>query len=137
MAKTPASTHFINVDLDLESPQSLERLIAHWGDDVFVLRHVDSGEVGWKAGLELSHADRTPEQAIAAFVELVEELREQWDALSVRNVDIGVQAGTEPRSWSYSLDPETLASLHAIGAQLVCTVYAVSEGTSTALPRQP
>ena len=133
-------THFINVDLDLKGPVSLRPFIEHWGDDVFALRHEGSDELGWKAGLELSHADRTAEEAIVEFVALVEalpeELRKAWDALGVRNLDVGIQAGAEPGSWSFSLEPATLASLDAIGARLVCTVYPSTEGTSTALPRQ-
>ena len=140
VTSTPKTTHFINVDLDLESPGSLHPFIEHWGDEVFALRHEGSDDTGYKGGFELSHADRSAEEAILAFVELVralpDGLRAKWDALTQRNIDVGIQAGTNPRSWCFSLEPSTLVALDSIGARLVCTVYPPGEGTSTALPKQ-
>ncbi|MBL4684543.1 MAG: hypothetical protein JKY37_08145 [Nannocystaceae bacterium] len=133
-------THFINVDLDLESRQSLTPFIEHWGDRVFVLRHDGCDDDGWTGGFELEDADRTAEEAILAFIDLVtslpEQLRERWEALPKRHLDVGIQAGSHPRSWNFSLAPETLARLNEIRVRLVCTVYPASEGTSTHLPKQ-
>jgi len=140
VTSAPSSTHFVNVDLDLGGPRTLQHFIDHWGDAVFVLRHEGSDEHGWKAGLELSHADRTAEQAVLAFVELVQalpdDLRAAWDALEQRNLDVGIQAGAQPHAWSFALEPATLDAVQSVGAKLVCTVYGASDGTSTALPQQ-
>ncbi|MEM6996905.1 MAG: hypothetical protein AAF721_40760 [Myxococcota bacterium] len=106
-------THFINVDLDLQSGEALDPLIAHWGDRVFALRHDGSDENGWDGGFELGAQTSDAESTILGFVQLVEELpaelRERWDSLGKRNVDVGIQAGSHPRSWSFGLAPETLA----------------------------
>ncbi len=133
-------THFINVDLDLEGDSPLNGFFEFWGDHVFVLHHEGSEERGWFCGLELEASDHTAEEAIVGFVQLVErlpaDLRERWNTLRKRHIDVGIQAGAHPRSWNFSIAPETLALLSEIGARLVCTVYPVSEGTSTALPKQ-
>lgn len=133
-------THFINVDLDLESDTPLNPIFEFWGERVFVLHHDGTPERGWSCGLELAPEKRTAEEAIVTFVELVTELptelRERWDSLTTRKLDVGVQAGAHPRSWNFAVTAETLARLGEIDAQLVCTVYATTEGTSTALPKQ-
>lgn len=121
-------THYVNVDLDLTGDESMQPLLDAWKDAVVVLHQDHHFEQGWTVGLETSPELDTADATVRAFVALVRglspELRARWDRLRTRDLDIGIQAGTEPRYWRHALEPETLAGVAEIGARLVCTVYA-------------
>lgn len=116
-------------------------LLEAWGEAVFVLHHSGDAEQGWTVGLETSPELETAEDTITRFVELVRgltpQLRAHWDRLQSRVLDVGVQAGAEPRSWTVELQPQTLQAMAEIGARLVCTIYAPYEDDDAASEPNP
>lgn len=137
----PEPTHFINVDLDLSSPESLGPLLDAWEDDVVVMHHTRVPEGGSEVGLEVTVMTTTAPQTIRCFVRLVQRLeprlRALWDGCTDRVLDIGIQSGTDgPRSWRVVLSPKVLAEVQEIGARLAVTVYSPYEGDGfTPTPR--
>ncbi len=121
-------TNFLNVDLDLHSDQPLDDFIAAWGDTVHVLHHGTS-EDGWLLSLEVVRADcLTVEATLQGFFRCIERLppalSRRFAELKGRTFDIGIQAGEQPTRWHSACSPATLATLAALDAQLVITVYA-------------
>lgn len=120
-------TTFANIDLELYDSRPLDEFIAAWGDDVSVLHHGE-WQVGWQLAVEVAEltptAEATAQELIRLILALAPAERARWDALGDRVFDLGVNAGSEPRMWSTSLSPATLAAIAELGARLVLTVYA-------------
>jgi len=135
-------THFINVDLDLASSESLAPLLEAWGDEVIVLHHTLVPGRGSEAGLEVTAMTTTAQQTIRCFVRLVQrldpELRALWDGFTERVLDIGIQSGTDgPHYWRFELSPKTLAEIQEIGARLAFTVYSPHDDGGPAMRPRP
>ncbi len=137
----PEPTHFINVDLDLSSSESLGPLLDAWEHDVMVLHHTRVPGGGSEVGLEVAAMTTAAPPTIRCFVRLVQRLepglRALWDGCTERVLDIGIQSGTDGlHSWRLVLSPKVLAEVQEIGAQLAVTVYSPYEGDSfTPTPR--
>ena len=123
----PATTHFLNVDLDIYSKADLHPLVTALGKKVVVL-HVGRIRQTHSAHLELAKITKTADATIRGFCSLIEALpqleRGLWNAAKVRDFNIGVQAGTQPHSTEFDLPPEALKAAHELGARIVFTVYA-------------
>ena len=126
----PTVTRFLNVDLDIYSKRDLQALTTALGKNVIVL-HV--GRIGrtHHARLELAKTTKTADATIRGFCALIEALpkveREAWDAAKARDFNVGVQAGTQPHSSEFVLEPETLSAACELGARIILTVYAPEE----------
>jgi len=123
-------THFLNVDLELESPTEMSPLIDALARRAFVLQHDSSGTTH-RATIELNREPRDPDAALEAFGKLVRALplsaREAWNQAAVRDFNIGVQAGTTPPHFELTLAPGALAVASELRARIVLTVYGSSE----------
>ena len=53
--------------------------------------------------------------------------RHLWNAAKSREFNIGMQAGTQPRSSEFALAAETVKAACDLGARIVFTVYAPEE----------
>ncbi len=119
---------FLNVDLDIWSSTSLDRLVASFGRHVLVL-HV--GKEGRRYGAHLELATRRDsddaDKLIRRFVALVRRLRPAsravWDRAQRRDFSIGIQAGANPFSYELPLQPATLGAIASLNARVVFTVY--------------
>ena len=122
----PATT-FLNVDLEVKSRKDLRPLVEALGREVLPLQEGRLGRRYW-IRLELARrAPKSPVDAIRRFCHLVSklpaEVRELWDGASVRELDIGIQAGEEPAAAEWVLDPDALKEAANLGAQIRITVY--------------
>ncbi len=83
------------------------------------------------AYLELTKATRTADATIRAFCALLEALpeveRRLWNDATVRDFNIGVQGGEEPRCTEFVLAARTVQAVSALNARIVFSVYAPDE----------
>lgn len=123
----PASTHFLNVDLDIYSKADLQPLVSALGKKVMVL-YIGRVRQTHCAHLEVAKITKTADATIRAFCSLLQALpkpeRNLWTAAKIRDFNIGVQACTQPHSTEFALSAETLRASHELGARIVFTVYA-------------
>lgn len=121
------TTTFLNVDLDLYSRSNLQPLVTAMGHSVIVL-HAGRDGRRWCAHLELARVARTADSAIRSFSSLIRRLPSAagklWGSATVRDFNIGVQAGMQPRSYEIALARETVETASALKARIVVTVYA-------------
>ena len=123
----PASTQFLNVDLDIYSTRNLQPLVAALGKAVIVL-HIAHIKRTYGAHLEVVKLTKTPDAAIREFCSLIKRLpraeRALWDAAKVRDFNIGIQAGLQPYCTEFALEAETIRATSDLGARIVLSVYA-------------
>lgn len=135
------NTRYLNVDLDIVSDAPLDAVVRAMRKNVVVL-HL--GRIGRRheAHLELasSRTRMTAERTVRRLVDLVNRLpsrhRAMWDAARSRAFNVGIEAGTQPRSYELRLEPATLRAAADVAADLVVTVYAPDVKTLR-VPRAP
>lgn len=121
-----SETRFLNVDLDLWSRTSLDPLLAAFGERVIVLRAGRDGR-RFRAHLELASEGNSPDLVLRRFVRLVERLpkpaRAMWNRASIREFNVGVQAGEGPHSFDFKLEQATVRAVAGISARIGMTIY--------------
>ena len=124
---------FLNVDLEIESNESLDAIAQEFGDRVHVLHNGPYQEMTYLLALEIyAGDDEDPESVIEAFCDLIEKLtgkaKKAWQKAKARRFDIGIESGTEVPKQKFTplclaLSTRTLARLAALGGEVVITVY--------------
>jgi hypothetical protein len=124
---------FLNVDLEIESGESLDAIAQEFGDRVHVLHNGPYQEMTFLLALEIyAGDDEDPESVIEAFCDLIEGLtgkaKKAWQKARARRFDIGIESGTEVPKQRFTplclaLSTDTLARLASIGGEVVITVY--------------
>ena len=133
--------HFINVDLELESSESVQPLVAELGENILALY---CSEIDEMANLELnlyeikgddcykSYDDEKDSVGgvnihINEFCNLIENLskksRKIWDKCHKKEFDIGFQCGNTQKSFNTIIQSETIKRCAEIGATIEITVY--------------
>ncbi|MBL8214528.1 MAG: hypothetical protein JNK87_27645 [Bryobacterales bacterium] len=124
----PEQTRFLNVDLDLWANFDLEPLVTAFGKKVYAL-HVGRVKRTFEAHLELERRTTDADSTIRAFCKLIAglppEARAMWDAVKIRDFNIGVQAETTPHCEVFVISAPTVKSVADLGARIVFTVYSV------------
>jgi len=128
-----ATTHFMNVDLDLYSRRDLQPLVEAFEKKVFVL-YAGRVKRTYCAHLELARNPRNADYAIRAFCALVEALprqtRDLWNNAKTRDFSVGVQAGARPNPADFVLAAETLKAVSRLHARVVFTIYPDDAGAA-------
>ena len=123
---------FLNVDLELESNESLEIIAQTFGDKVHILHNGPLKDIAYLLALEVyAGDDHDPESIIEAFCDLIEALpakaKTAWRKCLVRRFDIGIESGSGVAkrfgALCLSMSPETLKRVAALSAEVVITVY--------------
>ena len=133
-----SDTEYLNVDLDIAARGDLQPLVDAFGKRVFAL-HVTRLRGRCLAALELAATTNTADQAIQRLAALVASLppaaRRLWNAASVRDFNIGIQAGRDPYAFSCVVSKEAVAAVTAVGGRVVITVYGSAAGEDTRTSR--
>jgi len=122
-----ASTEFLNVDLEIRSRRSLAPIVQAW--PWVQTPGLNAGKAPrWVVGSP-PRDPRNADAAIRHLAALVDALpnaaRRCWNEASSRTLDIGIQAGLEPRSFEdVLLRPSTLKEIARLSARVLVTVYA-------------
>jgi hypothetical protein len=123
---------FLNVDLELESNESLDVIAQAFGDRVHVLHNGPLNDIPHLLAVEIyAGDDKDPESIIEAFCDLIEGLsakgKTNWKKCTGRRFDIGIESGTGIAkrfgALCLSLSPQILKRVSALGAEAVITVY--------------
>ncbi|MFI4862007.1 MAG: hypothetical protein ACIAXF_15175 [Phycisphaerales bacterium JB063] len=121
---------FMNVDLEVESPNPLDVLIEDLGEDVLVL-HNSQARGLHTAAFEVSYGGGDAESSLSLFCTLIENLSPKakavWDACISRTFDLGYGSGDTPRNFRSIIHPDTVARIAKLNAVLVVTIYPVWE----------
>ena len=122
-----ATTHFLNVDLDIYSKRDLQPLVKCLGRKVVPL-YVGREGGSYSARLEVAKQRKTADSTIREFCVLIEHLpkpeRALWDSATIRSFNVGIQAGTQPHSSEIFIRPATVRAIAAVYSQVVFTIYA-------------
>jgi hypothetical protein len=130
-AESQRLTQFLNVDLDLRAKLGLDELVAALANKVVVLSQESSDKSLQFASLELNSGpdelslDETLRALIEAVQRLSPDMHALWDGCVLRQINIGIQAGLEPKSCEFDISKETVAMLAGMNCSLLFTVYAV------------
>lgn len=116
---------FLNVDLEIWSASKLDGLAAEMGERVSV-HHCGPAPKRHLLAVANSRYYKNPDPAIHALCKLIESLspagRRIW-AASRKTFDVGYALQPSERSSAFSLRPDTLARVAALGARLGVTYY--------------
>jgi hypothetical protein len=116
---------FLNVDLDIISRSKLDPLATAMGKRVIVL-HSGPTKKQHLLVLESSRSHKGPDATIHAFCAIIESLppeaRRVWTAAK-KVFNVGYELRFAERSLSFTLRPDTLQRLSALGATLTVTCY--------------
>lgn len=129
-------THFLNVDLDIYSKSPLDNLIAALGESIHVLfvgkRDKHYFAILEEAGFDHSEtgrypidADRTINKLIALVNKLPKDARKIWNKASVKEFNIGIQAGYGKRIHEVRLKTKTLKAVTEMGGNILVWTYPV------------
>jgi len=127
------AVRFINVDLDIESRNSLDYLCLELSSSGIHHLHCEPGERGFFARLECSNGGDTSEadSVINQFCDGLESLdkraSEQWMSAHRRCFDIGYETSGSDQCWQSDLKLRTLSRVVALGASITFTVYQRSQ----------
>lgn len=120
-------THFLNVDLEIESHHNLQPVVEDFGDDVHNL-YCGEAQGHYLASFELRGASGTdPDSIIYSFCTLIEsfdnEAKRLWESAFTKVFDIGYEAGSEPISYSSEIRVGTIERVALLGASVRVTIY--------------
>jgi hypothetical protein len=124
---------FLNVDLELESNESLDVIAQAFGDRIHVLHNGPLNDIPYLLAVEIyAGDDNDPESIIEAFCDLIESesprVKATWKKCRVRRFDLGIESGTGTAKrfvggLCLSLSPQILKRVSALDAEVVITVY--------------
>jgi hypothetical protein len=123
---------FLNVDLELESNESLDLIAQEFGEKVHVLHNGPLNEIPYLLAVEIyAGDDNDPESIIEAFCDLIEDLpakaKTKWRQCTARRFDIGIESGTGIAkrfgALCLNLSPAITKRIAALSADAVITVY--------------
>ena len=119
--------HFLNVDLEIVSSSKLDALTAEMGRRVVVLHSGPASKPKHHLlALESSRYLRNADAVIHALCSVVESLsptsRRIWQRAQ-KEFDVGYELRRSERSLRFSLRPDTLQRVAALGARLTVTCY--------------
>ena len=125
----PATTAFLNVDLDVSSSEDLAPLAAALRPQVYALHVGRAGRRYW-ARFELPGQPKTADAAIRRLVAALQRLparqRARWTRASRRDFNVGIQAAKQPHCREFAIEPATVALVARMDGRIVITVYGAS-----------
>jgi hypothetical protein len=124
--------HYLNTDLDLESPKDLTALAALFDSKNIFPLHVERFDDGlWHACFETQRQYTEPEHNITAVIAVIESLRgphrTTWLSCGKREFNIGYDCGKKPWAFEQGLSAKLLGRIAKIGASLRITLYPESD----------
>jgi len=128
-------SYYLNTDLDLISKRNLSGLLSELESKCCILhgeKHDDSWFIRAESLSGEEEGGSDPSQDIGSLLDVLENLDEKSSMLlrSCETIEfnIGWQAGDErPAANSFTLEPELLARIAALGGRLATTIYPASE----------
>lgn len=127
VSNDPNRTHFLNVDLEIDSTSDLQPLVEALSGSAFTL-YCGRVRRTYCARLALARQPKGADAAIRALCSGISRLdktgRDLWKSARRRDFSIGIQAGGKPQSCDFAIQPATLKTASNLGAGIIFTVYA-------------
>jgi hypothetical protein len=120
-------THFLNVDLQIESDSDLVALVSALERRLFPLYGTGPYRGRHYAYFEVRTPPTDTDQTIRDLCKAVKALRGRarrvWTMATIRRLNIGVQSGLSPSSKVFTISKDALKLACNVGAEIVFTVY--------------
>jgi hypothetical protein len=123
----PVEIQYITVDLELDSPASLDHVVAELDPSVSI--HLHSREDGLHRVALGILAGGSPEATVSHVCDLLEGLsppaRRAWEQCTRRVVDLAFESGTSPQCVTYALPAALVRRVADLGMAVAVTMYRV------------
>ena len=121
------AVRFINCDLEVESPRSLEHLLVDFSfTEVHCLGYQKTAR-GCLANFEISHFQSDPDSIISEFCDIIERCsgaaNSAWSDAFCRKFDLGYECDSSLGFFRSDLKADTVRRAAALGASIVVTIY--------------
>jgi hypothetical protein len=126
---------FRNVDMEIDSEESLDPIAREFGDNVNLLYHGHYQDTFNRLALEIySIREHNPDSIINSFCDLIEKLSPKakaiWRRCLSRRFDIGIQSGTVTKKHFtplvLDLSSKTLKRVSVLSVEVVFTIYPIT-----------
>lgn len=123
------SIEFLNVDLEIESSESLKPIIDSFGEEVSVLFDGETSCGFTLASFEIRGLtfNRDADEIISNFCNLIENfssnVKSIWDKCHSKKFDIGFESGNFPRSYKMEIRADTIERVAKLGVSIIVTIY--------------
>lgn len=136
-----ALSHFVNLDLVLESNSDFGMLIAHLDQSVFVLHHQQHDQQ-WLLVLETNGTESPdPTTCTRQFLALIESfpdaIRRLWDGCTSRTFSYGFKGGRDFPALDTTIPADLLLRMARLGADVGITVYPYRADDAASDPESP
>ena len=120
-------THFLNIDLDIESHQDISLLVRELSCCLTLMTHHVCEGIN-RASFESceSGVEEIVNEFINAVGKLSNEARSSWNSCIKREFNFGYQAEDTPRSFTSLVPTQALNEMVSVNAQVGITIYAPS-----------
>ena len=126
--------HYLNTDLELESPKDLTPIVEQFGEDVSVMFNGKARGV-FMASFEIAGSVDGPEAVIEYFCMLAETLdgdaKQLWEQCYSKKLNLGYEGGVAHQSYESTICSSTIERMAKNGASLGVTVYPMHNEKST------
>ncbi|MCG7941448.1 MAG: hypothetical protein N0C88_21735 [Candidatus Thiodiazotropha lotti] len=123
--------HYLNTDLELESPKDLTPIVEAFGEDVVNLYN-GKARGHYLASFEIASSEGSPDSKIQYYCMLAESLFGEekilWEGCYSKVFDIGYEGGTGHKSYTDEVRANTLERVVALGASIRVTIYPMNFG---------
>ena len=119
-------SEFLNVDLDVKSTVDPAPLRAALEKRLHSMHAPDRDGRRYWIRMTLARQPTDPADAILGFSKVLSKLPPKAKAVwahATKELDVGIQSGTELRSAEWVLDPKTVEAAARLGASIRLTVY--------------
>ena len=117
-------THFLNIDLDIESEHDITSLINELETKELIILHRERKSATLESNLDGKEILDSFDKAISS---LSNESKKLWDSSYLKVFDIGFDSGDEPRIYQYDFSNKEVKIIATLGATMKVTIYAESE----------
>lgn len=119
------TTHFLNIDLDIESNTDISLLVDELSVHLSKLSCHECQGI-YRASFEPHQHDI--ENIINEYVSAITSLSANgvnlWEGCSKREFNIGFQSGSHPKAYETAISQEVLKKILSVNGQLSITLYA-------------
>jgi hypothetical protein len=119
------TTHFLNIDLEIESKEDILILVEELSSKLCKLSyHECNGAYCASFEPHEFEIERIISEYLSAITSLSDEGRRMWEACVKREFNLGFQAGVSPRGYEKFISQNSLKEILSVNGQLGITIYA-------------
>jgi len=119
------ATHFLNIDLEIESNTEISLLVEELSLKLTRLTYHEC-EGKHRASFEAhqTEIEGIITEYVSVIVSLSEAGKRLWENCTKREFNLGFQSGATPKGYEKSISPNALKEIVSVNGQLGITIYA-------------